>query len=168
MFSPPVSTGLPKNRFNPDVQVKSIYIIESNGKFASNTCRLCGFGATGGVQPENEVVWNSLPQQQHLMVRGDVISWNEYNLTLSIYIREGNSTNELWCTIPNNLQPNNIKNISMVLYVDSKKKNETKKRKGKHKDGTAVEGDTGDLKREKQNKKHKERIAVEGETRLCA
>ena len=83
-------------------------------------------------------------------------------------VREGNSTNELWCTIPNNLQPNNIKNISMVLYVDSKKKNERKKRKGKHKDGTAVEGDTGDLKREKQNKKHKERIAVEGETRLCA
>ena len=38
-------------------------------------------------------------------------------------VRMENGTNELWYTIPCHLQPNNTRNISIVLCVLSKNKN---------------------------------------------
>ena len=58
---------------------------------------------------------------------------NKYEIVSAVVrVRKGDGTNKLWHTIPYHFQPNSPRSISVVLYVDPKKKEkqqETEKRK---------------------------------------
>ena len=57
-----------------------------------------------------------------------------------ILVRKGNGTNELWYTILRHSQPNNTRNISLVLYVHSRKRKRKTPEKHEERTGRRKKG----------------------------